>query len=85
MSEIRNIFMWKPKDLDEILWLGNALYGSMSRAGIIQSESGYVAIDELPKKHVLCNMPITIEYGEIFRGCVGIDQYDEELRDNISR
>lgn len=47
----------------------------------IEQGLGHVSVAELPTIHKLHNTTFSIKHGESFSGVVGVDFYDESLRD----
>lgn len=83
MSVLKDVQTWTTKDLNAVLLHGDELYTSMRLQKKINdpTKRGFVSIAELPTVHTLYNTTFTINLGESFSGVIGVDLYDESLRD----
>ncbi|KAL0146613.1 hypothetical protein M9458_057953, partial [Cirrhinus mrigala] len=83
MSVLKDVLTWTTEDLNAVLLHGDKLYTSMRLQGKINDPTGFghVSVAELPRVHTLKNTTFTIKHGEFFSGVIGVDFYDESLRD----
>ncbi|RXN25304.1 hypothetical protein ROHU_021577 [Labeo rohita] len=83
MSVLKDVLTWTTEDLNAVLLHGDELYTSMRLQGKINDPTGFghVSVAELPRVHTLNKTTFTIKHGESFSGVIGVDFYDESLRD----
>ncbi|XP_039520035.1 uncharacterized protein LOC120473990 isoform X2 [Pimephales promelas] len=83
MSKMKNVLTWTTQDLNGVLVAGTRLYESLRNQGNINDQEvmgrHYIAVHELPRRHVLGNTVFSIEYAESLTGFVNVDDYDESL------
>ncbi|XP_067273147.1 uncharacterized protein [Pseudorasbora parva] len=82
-SKMKNVLSWTTQDLDGVLVAGTNLYESLRNQGNINDQEvmgrHYIAVHELPRRHVLGNTKFSIEYAESLTGFVNVSEYDEAL------
>nr|XP_021323635.1 uncharacterized protein LOC108179992 [Danio rerio] len=83
MSVLKHVQTWTTDDLNAVLLHGDKLYTSMCQQGKINDhlQRGYVSVAELPTVHTLYDTNLSIKYSESLSGVVGVDVYDDSLRD----
>ncbi|XP_042609817.1 uncharacterized protein LOC109057905 [Cyprinus carpio] len=82
-SVLKDVLTWTTEDLNAVLLHGNELYTSMRLQGQIHDRTGlgHISVAEMPRLHTLHNTTFSIKHGESFCGVIGVDLYDESLRD----
>ncbi|XP_052421004.1 uncharacterized protein LOC127964736 [Carassius gibelio] len=82
-SVLKDVLMWTTEDLNAVLLHGDELYTSMTLQGQIHDRTGlgHISVAEMPRLHTLDNTTFSIKHGESFCGVIGVDVYDESLRD----
>ncbi|XP_065139046.1 uncharacterized protein [Paramisgurnus dabryanus] len=82
-SKIKNVLTWTTQDLDGVLVSGTLLYETLRNQGNINDQEAmgrhYIAVHELPRRHVLGNTVFYIEYTDSLTGLVNVDVYDEAV------
>ncbi len=80
-SKMKNVLTWTTQDLDGVLVAGTHLYESLRNQGNIKDREvkgrNYIAVHELPRRHVLGNTAYSIEYTQSFTGFVNVNEYSE--------
>ncbi|KAL1256486.1 hypothetical protein QQF64_012031 [Cirrhinus molitorella] len=80
-SKIKNVLTWTTQDLDGVLVSGTHLYESLRNQGNISDREvmgrNYIAVHELPRRHVLDNTTFYIEYTESLTGFVNVNEHSE--------
>ncbi len=80
-SKMKNVLTWTAQDLDGVLVAGTRLYSSLRKQGNISDREvkgrNYIAVHELPRRHVLGNTAFFIEYTESLTGFVNVNDYSE--------
>ncbi|XP_026120183.1 LOW QUALITY PROTEIN: uncharacterized protein LOC113099530, partial [Carassius auratus] len=82
-SVLKDVLTWTTEDLNAVLLHGDELYTSMTLQGQIHDRTGlgHISVAEMPRLHTLDNTTFSIKHGESFCGVIGVDVYDESLRD----
>ncbi|XP_073723480.1 LOW QUALITY PROTEIN: uncharacterized protein [Misgurnus anguillicaudatus] len=82
-SKMKNVLTWSTRDLDGVLVAGTQLYETLRNQGNINDQEAmgrhYIAVHELPRRHVLGNTVFYIEYTDSLTGLVNVDVYDEAV------
>ncbi|XP_042602778.1 uncharacterized protein LOC122141036 [Cyprinus carpio] len=80
-SKLKNVLTWSTQDLDGVLVAGTCLYESLRNQGNIKDRQvkgrNYIAVHELPRRHVLGNTTFSIEYTPSLTGFVNVNEYQE--------
>ncbi|XP_073694460.1 uncharacterized protein [Garra rufa] len=80
-SKVKNVLTWTTQDLDGVLVAGTHLYESLRNQGNIRDREvrgrNYIAVHELPRRHVLGNTVFYIEYTESLTGFVNVNEYND--------
>ncbi len=80
-SKMKNVLTWTAQDLDGVLVAGTHLYSNLRKQGNITDREvksrNYIAVHELPRRHVLGNIAFFIEYTESLTGFVNVNDYSE--------
>ncbi|XP_073688692.1 uncharacterized protein [Garra rufa] len=83
MGVLKDVLTWTTEDLNAVLLHGDQLYTSMRLQGKINDQTGFghISVAELPREHKFNKTIFKIKHGESFSGVIGVDFYDESLRD----
>ncbi|XP_052392620.1 uncharacterized protein LOC127941915 isoform X3 [Carassius gibelio] len=80
-SKLKNVLTWSTPDLDGVLVAGTRLYEYLRKRGNIKDREAkgrnYIAVHELPRRHVLGNTTFSIEYTPSLTGFVNVNEYHE--------
>ncbi|XP_026098997.1 uncharacterized protein LOC113070050 [Carassius auratus] len=80
-SKLKNVLMWSTPDLDGVLVAGTRLYEYLKKHGNIKDRQvkgrNYIAVHELPRRHMLGNTTFSIEYTHSLTGFVNVNEYHE--------
>ncbi|XP_026114512.1 uncharacterized protein LOC113092934 isoform X2 [Carassius auratus] len=80
-SKLKNVLMWSTPDLDGVLVAGTRLYEYLKKHGNIKDRQvkgrNYIAVHELPRRHMLGNTTFSIEYTPSLTGFVNVNEYHE--------
>ncbi len=80
-SKMKNVLTWTSQDLDSVLVAGTHLYESLINQGNIKDRQvkgrNYIAVHELPRRHVLGNTAFSMEYNPSLTGFVDVNDYSE--------
>ncbi|XP_052406211.1 uncharacterized protein LOC127952021 [Carassius gibelio] len=80
-SKLKNVLTWTTQDLDAVLVEGTRLYESLRKHGNIKDREvkgrNYIAVHELPRRHMLGNTTFSIEYTPSLTGFVNVNEYHE--------
>ncbi|XP_052449040.1 uncharacterized protein LOC128011045 [Carassius gibelio] len=80
-SKLKNVLTWSTQDLDSVLVAGTRLYESLRKQGNIKDRAvkgrNYIAVHELPRRHMLGNTTFSIEYTPSLTGFVNVNEYHE--------
>ncbi len=80
-SKMKDVLTWTAQDLDSVLVAGTHLYESLRNQGNIKDRQvkgrNYIAVHELPRRHVLGNAAFSMEYTSPLTGFVNVNNYSE--------
>ncbi len=80
-SKMKDVLTWTAQDLDSVLVAGTHLYESLRNQGNIKDRQvkgrNYIAVHELPRRHVLGNTAFSMEYTPSLTGFVNVNDYSE--------
>ncbi len=80
-SKMKNVLTWNAQDLDSVLVAGTHLYEYLRNQGNIKDRQvkcrNYIAVHELPRRHVLDNTDFSMEYTPSLTGFVNVNDYSE--------